>query len=97
LEWLQLILLLQGLVPVEAEAWRVAGVMALVALAGTVQVTLAGLGVREGVSMMLLATIGIAAEPAVVAAFLQSVLILFVPALAGLAFRPSVRDPAPAS
>lgn len=87
-EWFQLLLLLQGLVPLEAEAWRVAGVMALVALCNSVQVTLAGLGVREGMSMMLLADLGISPEPAVMAAFLQSALLLFLPALAGLAVKP---------
>lgn len=105
-EWLQLLLLLQGLAPLEAEAWRVAGVMALVALSNSVQVTLAGLGIREGMSMMLLANLGIPPEAAVMAAFLQSALLLFLPALAGLAVKPvalqdgptprsASRDPAP--
>lgn len=87
-EWLQFILLLQGLVPVEAQGWRLVGIVALVTLANSFQVTLAGLGVREGLAMALLARIGIAAEPAAAAAFLQSVLVLFIPALAGLPLKP---------
>lgn len=93
IEWAQLILLLEGLAPVEASPWRVAGVMALVTLANSVQVTLAGLGVREGVTMFLLAREGIDAEAAVMAAFLQSVLLLFLPALAGLAVKPVAAAP----
>jgi uncharacterized membrane protein YbhN (UPF0104 family) len=89
LEWLQILLLLQAFIPLEAEFWRVAGVMAVVALANTVQVTLAGLGVREGLAMALLATLGIGEEPALMAAFLQSALILFLPAFAGLAVKPA--------
>lgn len=88
-EWLQLVLLLRGLIPLEAEPWRVAGVMSLVALCNSVQITLAGLGIREGLSMMLLAGLGIPPEAAVMAAFLQAVMLLFIPALAGLAVKPS--------
>jgi uncharacterized membrane protein YbhN (UPF0104 family) len=88
LEWLQIALLLGFLTPVMPEPWRLAGMMALVSLVNSVQVTLAGLGVREGVSMLLLARVGVGAEAAVLAAFIQSALILFLPALAGLAVKP---------
>ena len=63
--------------------------MALVALANSIQVTLAGLGVREGMALLLLGGLGIAPEAAVMAAFLQSALILFLPALGGLAVKPA--------
>ncbi|HKP97948.1 MAG TPA: lysylphosphatidylglycerol synthase domain-containing protein [Fibrobacteria bacterium] len=99
-EWLQIAFLLGFLVPAVPDPWRLAGMMALVSLANSFQVTLAGLGVREGVSMLLLAREGVGAEAAVLAAFLQSALILFVPALAGLAVKPIAlyaepRDAAP--
>jgi glycosyltransferase 2 family protein len=88
LEWLQISLLLGFLSPAVPEPWRLAGMMALVSLANSFQVTLAGLGVREGISMVLLAREGVGAGAAVLAAFLQSALILFIPALAGLAVKP---------
>ena len=88
LEWLQIALLLGFLAPMVPEPWRLAGMMALVSLANSLQVTLAGLGVREGISMLLLGRVGVGAEAAVLAAFLQSALILFLPALLGLAVKP---------
>ncbi|MDB5049492.1 MAG: hypothetical protein JWO30_2563 [Fibrobacteres bacterium] len=88
LEWLQIAFLLAFLAPSLPDPWRLAGMMALVSLANTFQVTLAGLGVREGIAMVLLAREGVGPEAAVVAAFLQSALVLFVPALAGLAVKP---------
>jgi glycosyltransferase 2 family protein len=88
LEWLQIALLLGFLSPAVPAPWRLAGMMALVSLANSFQVTLAGLGVREGISMVLLAREGVGAEVAVLAAFLQSALILFLPALVGLAVKP---------
>jgi len=88
LEWLQIALLLGFLAPTVPEPWRLAGMMALVSLANSFQVTLAGVGVREGIAMVLLAREGVGSEAAVLAAFLQSALILFLPALAGLAVKP---------
>lgn len=97
LEWLQMLFLIQGLVPADPPYWHLAGIMALVALANSVQITLAGLGVREGMALLLLAGIGIGPEAAVSAAFLQSVLILFLPAALGLPFKPVALSAAPAS
>jgi hypothetical protein len=88
LEWLQIALLLGFLTPQVPDVWRLAGMMAMVSLANSFQVTLAGLGVREGLSMFLLGHEGVGPEAAVLAAFLQSALILFLPALLGLAVKP---------
>ena len=81
-------LLLAFLAPAMPTPWRLAGMMALVALANSFQVTLAGLGIREGVSMVLLAKEGVGHDIALLAAFLQTVLNLLLPALAGLSIRP---------
>ncbi len=88
LDWLQLSLLLSFLLPQVPAPWHLAGMMALVTLANSFQVTLAGLGVREGLSMLLLAREGVGSEAAVAAVFLQSCLGQFLPALAGLAVKP---------
>ncbi|MDB5106098.1 MAG: hypothetical protein JWP91_3787 [Fibrobacteres bacterium] len=96
LEWLQIALLLGFLSPAVPEPWRLAGMMALVSLANSFQVTLAGLGVREGISMLLLAREGVGPEAAVLAAFLQSALVLLLPAVAGLVIKPVALYSAPA-
>jgi hypothetical protein len=62
--------------------------MALVTLANSIQVTLAGLGVREGLAAYLLATAGIGLAASLVAAFGLFFLNLLLPSLAGLAVRP---------
>jgi hypothetical protein len=87
-EWLQIAFLLEFLAPSIPEPWHLAGMMALVSLANTFQVTMAGMGVREGIAMLLLAREGVAAEPALLGAFLQSCMVLVLPALAGLAVKP---------
>ncbi len=87
-EWLQMALLLAFLAPAVSTPWRLAGMMALVALANSFQVTLAGLGIREGISMVLLAKEGVGNDIALLAAFLQTLLILLLPAMAGLFIRP---------
>lgn len=88
LEWLQLILILEGIFPQDLAFWSLGGAMALVALANTVQVTVAGMGVREGAAVFLLGAQGVGPEAAAAGAFLQSLLLLVVPALAGLAMVP---------
>jgi hypothetical protein len=88
LEWLQAALWVGFLAPAEPSLWRLAGLMALVTLANSFQVTLAGMGIREGLAAFLLARVGVSAEAAVLAAFLQTVVNLFAPALAGLLCRP---------
>lgn len=87
-DWLQTALLMAFLVPSAPAPWRLAGIMALVTLANSFQLTFAGLGVREGLAMVLLAREGVGPEAAVAAAFMQTCLGQFVPALAGLAVRP---------
>jgi uncharacterized membrane protein YbhN (UPF0104 family) len=87
-EWLQIAFLLEFLAPSIPEPWHLAGMMALVSLANTFQVTMAGMGVREGMAMLLLAREGVGAEVALIGAFLQSALTLILPALAGLAVKP---------
>lgn len=91
-EWLQAYWLLQGIAGADPSLWRLAGLLALVALANSIQVTMAGFGVREGMAMLLLAQDGIGPEAAAAAAFLQSALLLLLPALAGLAVKPVARD-----
>ncbi|MEO7424209.1 MAG: lysylphosphatidylglycerol synthase transmembrane domain-containing protein [Fibrobacteria bacterium] len=88
LEWLQFWFLLGFLVPVAMDPFRMAGLMALVSLANSFQVTLAGLGIREGMAMLLLGTQGVESEPAVMAAFFQTVLVLILPAVLGLGIKP---------
>jgi len=87
-EWLQMDFLLRFLGADPGAFWKVAGLMALVTLANSVQVTLAGLGVREGLAAYLLATAGIGLAPSLVAAFGLFFLNLLLPSLAGLAVRP---------
>jgi hypothetical protein len=87
-DWLQAALLLAFLLPGVPSPWRLAGIMAIVTLANSFQVTLAGLGMREGLAMVLLAGEGVGPEAAVAASFLQTCLGQFAPALAGLAARP---------
>lgn len=93
-DWLQAALLMAFLTPEVPAPWRLAGIMAMVTLANSFQVTLAGLGVREGLAMLLLAREGVGPETAVAAAFLQTCLGQFLPALAGLAVRPVSRGDA---
>jgi uncharacterized membrane protein YbhN (UPF0104 family) len=90
-DWMQAALLMTFLVPSAPAPWRLAGLMALVTLANSFQVTLAGLGVREGLAMVLLAGEGVGAEAALAATFLQTCLGQFLPAVAGLAVRPASR------
>jgi uncharacterized membrane protein YbhN (UPF0104 family) len=88
MEWLQFWFLLGFLTPVSMNPFRMAGLMALVSLANSFQITLAGLGIREGMAMLLLGTQGVGSEPAVMAAFLQTVLVLILPAVLGLGVKP---------
>jgi hypothetical protein len=90
-DWLQAALLMAFLSPTVPAPWHLAGLMALVTLANSFQVTLAGVGVREGLAMLLLAGEGVGPETALAATFLQTCLGQFLPALAGLAIRPQTR------
>lgn len=93
LEWAQASMLLGFLGAAVPPAWLLAGSMALISLAGAVQVTVAGLGVREGLAVVLLARIGIGPEAAALAAFLQAALNLILPGIAGLAVKPEPSRP----
>jgi Lysylphosphatidylglycerol synthase TM region len=88
LEWLQFWFLLGFLIPVPMDPFRMAGLMALVSLANSFQITLAGLGIREGMAMLLLGAQGVGSEPAIMAAFFQTVLVFILPAVLGLGIKP---------
>jgi uncharacterized membrane protein YbhN (UPF0104 family) len=88
LEWLQASFLLRFLGSEPLGFALLGGILALVAMANTVQVTFAGLGVREGVAAYLLSNAGIDFRAALVAAFCQTLLNQMLPAMAGLAVKP---------
>ncbi len=87
LEWLQLGFLLRFLGNHPAQVFILGGLMALATLANSFQVTVAGIGVREGLAVLLLMKAGIDNRLALIAAFLQFVLNLMIPALLGLAVK----------
>ena len=97
MEWTLAALLIGFLSPAAPAPWVLAGLLALVSLANSVQVTLGGMGIREGVSVALLARVGIPPGAAALAAFLQGGLVVFLPALFGLLVKPVPAEPAPAS
>ncbi len=92
LEWALASLLIGFLAHPAPPPWSLAGWLALVSLANSVQVTLGGIGIREGLSVALLARVGVAPGVAALAAFLQGGLVVFLPALMGLLVRPLPRD-----
>ena len=87
-EWAQLDFLLRFLGVEPPGFMTLGGLLALVALATSVQVTLAGLGVREGVAVYLLAQVGLDHRASVLATFALFFLNLVLPSLAGLAVKP---------
>jgi uncharacterized membrane protein YbhN (UPF0104 family) len=93
LEWLQAAALLRFLGNAPPNFIALGGLLALVALANSVQVTLAGLGVREGLAAYLLSNAGIDFRAALVAAFCQTLLNQLLPALAGLGVKPFAVGP----
>ncbi len=88
LEWILASLLIGFLAHPAPPPWSLAGWLALVSLANSVQVTLGGIGIREGLSVALLARVGVAPGVSALAAFLQGGLVVFLPALIGLLMRP---------
>ena len=88
LEWLQLAFLLRFLGFTPHNFLILGGLMALATLANSIQVTIAGVGVREGLAVLLLAKAGVDYRVALVAAFIQFALNLMVPALLGLTLKP---------
>jgi glycosyltransferase 2 family protein len=88
LEWLQLDFLLRFLGYVPANFLILGGLMALATLANSIQITVAGVGVREALAVLLLAKAGIDLRISLVATFLQFALNLMIPALLGLTVKP---------
>lgn len=88
LEWLQLDFLLRFLGFHPSSFLILGGLMALATLANSIQITVAGVGVREGLAVLLLAKAGVDYRVSLVAAFLQFAMNLMIPALLGLAVRP---------
>jgi len=91
-EGLQFILLLRGLGESQGQSLILAGLLALVHLANSVQVTVAGIGPREGLTTWLLAKAGLSASLVLGASFFQTALVLFLPAGIGLFFKPYIFD-----
>ena len=87
-EWLQLDFLLRFLGTSPPGYLALGGLMALVTLANSVQVTLAGLGVREGLAVYLLGHAGVDSRAALLASFSLFFLNLVAPSLAGLLIKP---------
>jgi len=87
-ELLQFLFLLKGLGLEHLPWWHLIGGLALVHLANSVQFTLAGIGPREGMTVWLLAKLGLNAGVLLSASSLQTLLILILPALVGLLFKP---------
>jgi Lysylphosphatidylglycerol synthase TM region len=94
LEWLQLDFLLRFLGYSPANFLILGGLMALATLANSIQITIAGVGVREALAVLLLAKAGVDYRISLVAAFLQFALNLMIPAMLGLLVKPkgSVRS-----
>lgn len=84
LEWIQLDFVLRFLGFVSSNFLILGGLMALATLANSIQITIAGVGVREALSVLLLSKAGVDYRIALVAAFLQFALNLMIPALLGL-------------
>jgi uncharacterized membrane protein YbhN (UPF0104 family) len=92
METLQFFALLKGLGQNEVPWLFLAGGLALVHLANSVQFTLAGIGPREGMTVWLLVKLGLGASALLSASSLQTALILVMPALLGLLIKPVVGD-----
>lgn len=88
LEWLQLDFVLRFLGFLPSSFLILGGLMALATLANSIQITVAGVGVREGLAVLLLAKAGVDYRVSLVAAFLQFAMNLMIPALIGLAVKP---------
>jgi uncharacterized membrane protein YbhN (UPF0104 family) len=88
MEWIQFKLLLEASNS-NADFLTIAGVAAMITLCNSLQLTIAGLGVREGMAIALLGRLGISAENALFAAFSLFLLNLLIPACIGLAIKPA--------
>lgn len=87
-EWLQFALLVDAFCAGPVPYLPLAGLTAVVILANAFQLTVGGLGLREGLAMVLLAPLGIPAEAALAAAFGMFIVGQALPSLAGLLVRP---------
>lgn len=97
-ESLQFLCLLSGLTSVglAPEVWLpLFGGLALVHLANSFQVTVAGIGPREAMTVWLLAKLGLGQGALMAAAFLQMALVFLLPAGVGLGIKPTVDEDAP--
>lgn len=87
-EWLQFALMVDAFTVAEVPYAPLAGLTAVIILANAFQLTVGGLGLREGLSLVLLAPLGVPPEAAVLSAFALFCLGQLIPACAGLAIRP---------
>ncbi len=87
-EWLQYVWVVRFMIPDAIPTWELMGVIALVTLLNSFQVTLAGLGIREGLAAFLLFRLGVSPEIAALSAFLFFLVTQAIPALLGLAMKP---------
>ena len=90
IEWTQFLLLLHSISEVTVSSVVLVGLIAIVTLGGSIQITFAGLGVREGLAAYFLNSYGVTPTMSIAAAFLLLVGNLLLPALIGLAFKPAV-------
>lgn len=95
IEAVQFFALLRGLGQVHGdlfapEFFQIAGGLALVHLANSIQVTLGGIGPREGMTVWLLAKMGLSQTALLGAAFMQTALIFLLPAGVGLFIKAKV-------
>ncbi len=87
-EWAQMRCFLSALGAGPAPFLRLAGNLALIQWANSVQITVANLGLREGSTAWLLQKSGWDAHTVLAAAFLQTAASLLLPALIGLFIKP---------
>lgn len=87
-EWLQFALLVDAFSEVPVPYLPLAGLTAVIILGNALQLTVGGLGVREGLSLLLLTPLGIPPEAAVLAAFANFLLNQLLLAALGLLVKP---------
>ena len=87
LMFLQFYLLLSGLQPV---SWQVGLTLPIILVVSSLPISIMGLGLREGMAVLLLSRYGVPMEAAVAAAFSLFVINALLPGLAGLALSPTL-------
>ncbi len=93
LEWLQMSCFLAALHGKIGNISEFVGNMALIQMANSVQITVAGIGIREGSTAWMLQRAGWDAHLVLAAAFMQTTATLLLPALLGLLIRPHFELP----